>query len=125
MEVLLQTYYTLLPIVATAMVGWVGIILKGQKKKETENDKRRAAQSAGIMMILRYMLQRYHAEYMVQRKITYTQYKNWKDFYKIYKELHGNSVAEVWDDDIEKLEKCESTSEMSLYESLLLKRKND
>ena len=62
---------------------------------------------------------------MVQGKITYTQYKNWKDFYKIYKELHGNSVAEVWDDDIEKLEKCESTSEMSLYESLLLKRKND
>lgn len=33
MEVLLQTYYILLPIIATALVGWVGVLLKDQKKK--------------------------------------------------------------------------------------------
>ena len=124
MEVLLQTYYTLLPIVATAMVGWVGVILKGQKKKESENEKKQAAQTAGIMMILRYMLQRYHAEYMAQGKITYNQYKNWKDFYKIYKELHGNSVADAWNEDIENMEKCESASDMSIYEQMLLNQKH-
>lgn len=119
MKVLLETYYILLPIVATALIGWVGILLKGQKKEKTETEKRQEAQSAGIMMVLRYMLQRYHTEYKMQRKITYNQYKNWKDMYKVYTDLHGNSVAAEWDEDVERMEKCDSASEMSIYESML------
>ena len=119
MKVLLETYYILLPIVATALIGWVGVLLKGQKKEKTELEKRQEAQSAGIMMILRYMLQRYHNEYKLRGKITYNQYKNWKDMYKVYSELHGNSVATEWDEDIERMEKCESASEMSVYEIML------
>lgn len=119
MKVLLETYYILLPIVATALIGWVGVLLKSQKKEKTETEKRQEAQSAGIMMVLRYMLQRYHTEYKMQGKITYNQYKNWKDMYKVYTDLHGNSVAEEWDEDVERMEKCDSASEMSIYESML------
>ena len=120
MEVLLQTYYTLLPIIATALVGWVGVLLKNQRKKDTHREERQEALSEGIMMILRYMLQRYHGEYMIQGKISYSQYQNWKDIFGVYKALGGNSIAIEWDHDIDDLEKCES--DVSPYEEMLKKR---
>lgn len=120
MEVLLQTYYTLLPIIATALVGWVGVMLKNQRKKDTHREERQEALSEGIMMILRYMLQRYHGEYMIQGKISYSQYQNWKDIFGVYKALGGNSIAIEWDHDIDDLEKCES--DVSPYEEMLKKR---
>ena len=120
MEVLLQTYYTLLPIIATALVGWVGILLKNQKKKDTDREEKQKALSEGIMMILRYMLQRYHGEYMIQKKISYSQYQNWKDIFSVYKALGGNSIAIEWDHEIDELDKCES--DVSPYEEMLKKR---
>lgn len=131
MDFLLETYYTLLPIIATAILGWVGIFLKEQKKKESDKDKIaqkkeeeiasiRKANSEGIKLILRYMLKRYHSEYMLQEKITYNQYKDWIDLWKAYEALNGNSIAEEWNDDIEKLDKCDSISDMSIYESILM-----
>lgn len=120
MEVILQTYYTLLPIIATALVGWVGVMLKNQRKKDTHREERQEALSEGIMMILRYMLQRYHGEYMIQGKISYSQYQNWKDIFGVYKALGGNSIAIEWDHDIDDLEKCES--DVSPYEEMLKKR---
>lgn len=119
MEVILQTYYTLLPIIATALVGWVGILLKNQKKKDTDREEKQKALSEGIMMILRYMLQRYHAEYMIQKKISYNQYQNWKDMFFVYRTLDGNSIAVEWDRDIDNLEKCET--DVSPYEEMLKK----
>ena len=119
MDILIKLYDILLPIVATALIGWVGALLKSQKQEKTELEKRQAAQTAGIMMVLRYMLQRYHGEYKMQGKITYNQYKNWKDMFKVYTQLGGNSVAVEWDEDIERMEKCESASEMSVYEIML------
>lgn len=131
MNILLETYYTLLPIIATAILGWVGLLLKEQKKKESDKDKIaqkkeeeiasiRKANSEGIKLILRYMLKRYHSEYMLQEKITYNQYKDWIDLWKAYKTLNGNSIAEEWNDDIEKLDKCDSISDMPIYESILM-----
>ena len=125
MKVLLETYYILLPILATALIGWVGILLKGQKSKDDEREKKQAAQSAGIMLILRYMLQRYHGEYKIQGTITYNQYRNWNDIYKIYQSLGGNSVAEEWNEDIERMKKCDSTSETSIYAAFLKQQKKD
>lgn len=130
MEILLQTYYILLPIVATALVGWVGVLLKDQKKKEAdredalrqredEHERILKENSVGLMLVLRYMLQRYHAEYMLQGKISYTQYKNWIELYKAYEALDGNSIAEEWNDDIENMEKCDSVSDMPPYEKML------
>lgn len=125
MKILLETYYILLPIIATALIGWVGVLLNGQKKEKTEAEKRQAAQSQGIMLILRYMLQRYHGEYCMQKEITYNQYKNWKDIYQIYTDLGGNSIAEEWNEDIERMNKCESVQEMSIYEAILKNQKLD
>lgn len=125
MKIILETYYILLPIVATALVGWVGLLLKGQKKEKNELERRQEAQSRGIMVILRYMLQRYHGEYRLQKQITYNQYKNWKDIYQIYTDLGGNSIAEEWNEDIERMDKCESTQEMSIYEALLQNRNDN
>lgn len=125
MKILLETYYILLPIIATALIGWVGVLLNGQKKEKTEAEKRQAAQSQGIMLILRYMLQRYHGEYRMQKEITYNQYKNWKDIYQIYTDLGGNSIAEEWNEDIERMNKCESVQEMSIYEAMLKNQKLD
>lgn len=125
MKILLETYYILLPIIATALIGWVGVLLNGQKKEKTEAEKRQAAQSQGIMLILRYMLQRYHGEYRMQKEITYNQYKNWKDIFQIYTDLGGNSIAEEWNEDIEHMDKCESAQEMSIYEAMLKNQKLD
>lgn len=130
MEVLLQTYYILLPVIATALIGWVGILLKEQKKKESsrafeakqrddEAQRIRTANSKGTMLVLRYMLKRYHSEYMIQEKITYNQYKDWIDLFSTYTALGGNSIAVEWNNDIEKLEKCDSLSETSPFEAML------
>lgn len=119
MEILLQTYYILLPIVATALIGWVGVLLKNQKKEERKKEDKQKALSDGITMILRYMLQRYHGEYMIRRKISYGQYQNWKDMMNVYQALGGNSIAIEWDHDIDELEKCES--DVSPYEEMLKK----
>lgn len=130
MDILLQTYYTLLPIVTTAFIGWVGMVLKNQKTKEQERDEQiiekekealrvRKANSEGIKLILRYMLKRYHSEYMLQGKMTYSQYKDWMDIYSAYSALHGNSIATDWNADIEALPKCESMSDMSPFEAML------
>lgn len=112
MEVVLETYYILLPIVATAVVGWAGHTIKSQKKQDNARDN-------GIVMILRYMLHRYHSEYTMQGKMTYSQYQDWIDLFGAYTALGGNSVAVQWNKDIEALEKVESASDASLYELML------
>ena len=130
MDVILQTYYILLPIVATALVGWVGVLLKEQHKKEKdkeefikakeeEQERVRKANSEGIMLVLRYMLNRYHVEYMIQGKITYDQYKDWMDLYDAYKALGGNSIAEDWNRHIENLDKTDYISDMPPFEAMI------
>ena len=121
MEILLQTYYILLPIVATALIGWVGVLLKKQRKKEEDSEAKQEAFASGITMVLRYMLQRYHGEYIIQGKISYNQYKNWKDIFTVYRTLGGNSIALKWDEDIDQLEKCDS--DISPYEAMLKHKK--
>lgn len=121
-KLILETYYILLPIVATALIGWVGYLLKDQKKKDSDRDIKQKAQSTAIMLVLRYMLQRYHGEYKLQEKITYSQYKNWQEIYTTYKTLDGNSIAEEWNEEVEAMEKTESKDDMSLYELALRKK---
>lgn len=125
MEVILQTYYILLPIVATSLIGWVGVLLKNQKIKEDDLQKERAeiarirkANSEGIKLVLRYMLSRYHTEYMIQGKITYSQYKEWLDIFAAYRALGGNSIAMDWNDDVEKIEKCNSLDGATPFETV-------
>jgi len=123
-KLILETYYILLPIVATALIGWVGYLLKDQKKKEDDRDVKQKAQTTAIMLVLRYMLQRYHGEYKLQGKITYSQYKNWQEIYETYRILGGNSIAEEWNEEVEEMEKAEAHDDMSLYELALRNKYN-
>ena len=124
--------YIVCSAVMTFLVAQVGIFLKDLKEKERKRDEEnrkkhaeidriRSANSEGIMLVLRYMLKRYHTEYTIQEKITYTQYQDWMDIYAAYKSLGGNSIAEEWNEDVEELEKCTSTSDMSPFEKMLRK----
>lgn len=106
---------------ATALIGWVGVLLKKQRKKEEDSEAKQEAFASGITMVLRYMLQRYHGEYIIQGKISYNQYKNWKDIFTVYRTLGGNSIALEWDEDIDQLEKCDS--DISPYEAMLKHKK--
>ena len=131
LDFLVETYYILLPIVATALIGWVGMLLKEQKKdkkdveekakqKEEQIARIRKANSEGIKLVLRYMLNRYHTEYMIQGKITYSQYKDWMDLFAAYTALGGNSIAMDWNDDIEKMDKCNALEKMSTFEAMVI-----
>lgn len=135
-EVLLQTYYILLPVISTALIGWVGMMLKEQREKEkhrenkikedeAEAKKIRKANSTGIMLVLRYMLKRYHSEYMIQEKMSYAQYQDWLDLYHAYKALGGNSIADEWNEDVERLKKSDSASNISPFEVMLQKYNDD
>lgn len=131
MDVLLQTYYILLPIVATALIGWVGYILEKQHKKEKKKEQEwkeeqeaianiRKANSEGIMLVLRYMLKRYHTEYVVQGKISYEQHQEWRDIFAAYKALGGNSMAENWNEDVESMDKhITLDGSTSVFEAML------
>lgn len=135
MDVVLETYYILLPIVATALIGWVGYLLKEQKIKEQkqeakneekfkEADRIRKANSEGTKLILRYMLNRYHTEYTMQDKMTYGQYKDWMELFNAYRALGGNSIAMDWNNDIEKLDKCDYMDRPTLFESMIKRSSN-
>lgn len=124
--------YIVFSAIMTFLVAQVGVFLKELKEKEKkrdfenrkkyeEIDRIRKANSEGIMLVLRYMLKRYHTEYTIQEKITYTQYQDWMDIYAAYRSLGGNSIAEEWNEDVEGLEKCTSTSDMSPFEKMLRK----
>lgn len=129
-DFLIDVYNVLLPIILTGLMGWIGSMLKDQKKekkaaeekvkqKEEKIAKVRKANSEGIKLVLRYMLNRYHTEYMIQGKITYSQYKDWMDLFTAYRALGGNSIAMDWNDDIEKMDKCDMLDKMSVFESMV------
>ena len=65
------------------------------------------------------MLNRYHTEYMIQGKITYSQYKDWMDMFEAYTALNGNSIAVEWNEDIEHMEKCDRLDKMSVFETMV------
>ncbi len=130
MEFILDVYNILLPIILTGLMGWIGTMLSDQKKekkaaedivkkKEEKIAQIRHANSEGIKLVLRYMLNRYHTEYMIQGKITYSQYKDWIDIFKAYTALDGNSIAMEWNEDIEHMEKCDTLDQMSVFESMV------
>lgn len=54
----------------------------------------------GFKVIMRYMLQRYHAEYMIQGCITSHQLTEFLEAYEIYKAKGGNGTAKGWKEEI-------------------------
>ena len=56
-DILLQTYLVALPIILTALMGYIVWLLKKQKRDRDANSK-------GTMLLLRVQLIEYHDKYM-------------------------------------------------------------
>lgn len=58
------------------------------------------ANGEGVKIIMRYMLQRYHAEYMLQGFVTSHQRTDFLEAYGVYHSKGGNGTAEGWKDEV-------------------------
>ena len=84
-DFLMQTYLIALPIVLTAVLGYVIWLLKEQKKDRDANGK-------GTMLLLRVQLIEYHDKYMKLGEIPSYAYDNFVEMYEAYHALGGNGM---------------------------------
>ena len=84
-DFLMQTYLIALPIVLTAVLGYVVWLLKEQKKDRDANGK-------GTMLLLRVQLIEYHDKYMKLGEIPSYAYDNFVEMYEAYHALGGNGM---------------------------------
>ncbi len=91
-----QTYITTLPIILTALMGYVVWLLKNQKKDRDANSK-------GTMLLLRVQLIEYHAKYMQLGEIPSYAYENFCEMYEAYHELGGNGMVTKMKQEIDEL----------------------
>ena len=123
MEVLINSYYTLLPIIATSLMGYVVWYLQTQKKQTTirieEENKRREANANGTKVMLLYMLERLHTEYKLQGFVSHEQRNRFKEIYEAYHNLGGNGYGTALWEDIKDLEIKNDESIVSPYARLL------
>lgn len=93
---LYQTYVTALPIILTALMGYVVWLLKNQKKDRDANSK-------GTMLLLRVQLIEYHDKYMKLGSIPSYAYENFCEMYNAYHKLGGNGMITKMMHEIEEL----------------------
>lgn len=95
-EFLATTYTIALPIVLTALMGYIVWILKNQKSD-------RDANSRGTMLLLRVQLIEYHDKYMAIGEIPSYAYQNFMEMYDAYHSLGGNGMVTKMKNEIEEL----------------------
>ena len=76
-EILLETYSVALPIILTALMGYIVWLLKNQKKDRDANSK-------GTMLLLKVQLIEYHDRYMTDGDIPSYAYQNFCEMYDAY-----------------------------------------
>ena len=96
MEYVMELISTALPIVLTALMGYVVWILKEQKKDRDANSK-------GTMLLLRVQLIEYHSKYMGLGEIPTYAYQNFCEMYKAYHDLGGNGMVTKMYEEIQEL----------------------
>ena len=96
MEMLKETYTIALPIVLTALMGYIVWLLKNQKSD-------RDANSRGTMLLLRVQLIEYHDKYMALKEIPSYAYQNFMEMYEAYPALGGNGMVTKMKNEIEEL----------------------
>ena len=125
MEILINSYYTLLPIVATSLMGYVVWYLQTQKKQSKvrieEEDKKREANANGTRVMLLYMLERLHTEYKLQGFVSHEQRNRFREIYEAYHNLGGNGYGTALWEDIKELEIRNDETIVSPYAKLLKK----
>ena len=97
MELFIYSTYTIvLPIIDTALLGYVVWLLKNQKKDRDANSK-------GTMLLLRVELIEYHDKYMRLGDIPSYAYENFLEKYDAYHALGGNGMITKMMHEIEEL----------------------
>lgn len=91
-----QTYESALPIVLTALMGYVVWALKKQRNDRDANGK-------GTMVLLKVQLIEYHEKYMQLGEIPSYAYQNFLDMYDAYRDLGGNGMVVKMKSEIEEL----------------------
>lgn len=113
-DLLMQTYLIALPIILTALMGYIVWLLQEQKKQKKtdgiERDvrieqerKQREANSQGTMLLLRVQLIEYHDKYMQLGEIPSYAYENFNEMYAAYHKLGGNGMVTKMKQEIEEL----------------------
>ena len=95
-DLLLQSYYVALPIILTALMGYIVWLLKKQKRDRDTNSK-------GTMLLLRVQLIEYHDKYMRLGEIPSYAYENFNEMYDAYHKLGGNGMVTKMKQEIEEL----------------------
>ena len=95
-DLLLQSYYVALPIILTALMGYIVWLLKKQKRDRDANSK-------GTMLLLRVQLIEYHDKYMRLGEIPSYAYENFNEMYDPYHKLGGNGMVTKMKQEIEEL----------------------
>ena len=91
-----STYTIVLPIIVTALMGYVVWLLKKQKKDRDANSK-------GTMLLLRVQLIEYHDKYTILGSIPSYAYENFCEMYEAYHELGGNGMITKMKEEIDEL----------------------
>ena len=76
----------------------------------------------GLKIVMRYMLQRYHAEYMMQGFVTSHQRSDFLEAYSLYKTKGGNGTAEGWHKEVLTLPVRDDLPVVNPYLELLKKK---
>ena len=103
---LMQTYTIALPIILTALMGYVVWLLKNQKKS-------RDANSRGTMLLLRVQLIEYHDKYTAIGHIPSYAYENFCEMYEAYHTLGGNGMITKMKREIDELHLKKKGEEIS------------
>lgn len=92
-----QTYIIALPVILTALMGYIVWLLKNQKKDRDANSK-------GTMLLLKIQLIEYHDKYCELGYIPSYVYDNFVESYEAYHELGGNGLITKMKQEVERLE---------------------
>lgn len=109
-----QTYIIALPIILTALLGYIVWLLQEQKKQKAidtkernerieEEKKLRQANGKGTMLLLRVQLIEYHDKYMKLGEIPSYAYQNFREMYDAYHALGGNGMVTKMKNEIEEI----------------------
>lgn len=113
-ELMIQTYLIVLPIILTALMGYIVWLLQEQRKQKIADAKERndriakeaeerLANSKGTMLLLRVQLIEYHDKYMMLGDIPSYAYENFMEMYDAYHALGGNGMITKMMHEIEEL----------------------
>lgn len=102
----MQTYTVALPVILTALMGYVVWLLKNQKKD-------RDANSRGTMLLLRVQLIEYHDKYTEIGHIPSYAYENFCEMYEAYHTLGGNGMITKMKREIDELHLKKKGEEIS------------